>query len=63
MEKSDEIECIKKGLIQMKSPDDRVKDLDEITGSEQEESGIMKQKLVAQKLGLIGKHNIIRRKC
>lgn len=45
----------------MKSPDDRVKDLDEITGSEQEESGIMRQKLISQKLGLIGKHNIIRR--
>lgn len=47
----------------MKPPDDRVKDLDEITGSEQEESGIMRQKLISQKLGLIGKHNIVRRNC
>lgn len=47
----------------MRSPDDRVKDLDEITGSEQEESGIMRQKLISQKLGLIGKHNVIRRNC
>lgn len=30
----------------MKSPDDRVKDLGEITVSEQEESGIMRQKLI-----------------
>lgn len=47
----------------MRSPDDRVKDLDEITGSEQEESGIMRQKLISQKLGLIGKYNVIRRNC
>lgn len=47
----------------MKSPDDTVKDLDEITGSKQEESGIMKQKLISQKLSLIGKHNNIRRNC
>lgn len=47
----------------MKPPDDRVKDLDEIIGSEQKESRIMKQKLISQKLGLIGKCNIIRRNC
>lgn len=39
LEKSDETEYIKRELLQMKAAADTAQDLDEITASEQQESG------------------------